>query len=147
MFIEDIQKVCRKYLRVFNTCLSPKPALIPPMELEVDLSKWQSNSNKGPPRQQNASKQEEIRKQIGKMLPNEVVQISQAEYYSQVHLTPKPVHSLSPTSNEGKTSDAVDATISLAVQIVVGWRFCVDFRALNLACKGLYLTFHKCFED
>ena len=136
--IRDIQTVCTKYLSVFNTCLSPEPALLEPMTLNVDHSKWHSFANKGPPRQQTPAKQEEIRKQIGKMLPNEVVTTSQAEYYSHVHLTPKPVHSLEVQHPLDKnTSDPTDATIPLAVQIAVGWRFCVDFRNLNLACTGL----------
>ena len=49
----------------------------------MDLSKWQVNANKGAPRVQTASKQEEIRKQIDKMSPNKVAQISQAEHYSR----------------------------------------------------------------
>ena len=97
--VAGIKAVCTKYLSVFNTVLGPEPALVKPMELDVDPRKWRINSNKGPPRQQTQSKQEEVRKQIGKMLPAEVVSTSQAEYYSQVHLTPKPTHS--PVANQG----------------------------------------------
>ena len=135
--IRDIQTVCTKYLAVFNTCLSPEPALLEPMTLNVDHSKWHSNANKGPPRQQTPVKNEEIRKQVGKMLPNEVITVSQAEYYSQVHLTPKPVHSLEVHPLDKNSSDPTDATIPLAVQIAMGWRFCVDFRNLNLASTGM----------
>ena len=139
--VKDIKRVCEKYLRVFNTCLGPEPAHLEPMTLNVDLSKWHSNTNKGPPRGTTASKVEEIQKQIGKMLPNQVIQTSQAEYYSQVHLTPKPVHTLEKEVQQLDTSSTVpkevDATIPLAVQIAIGWRFCVDFRNLNLACTGL----------
>jgi len=41
--IQDIQNVCKKYINVFNTCLSPNPANILTMELQVDLIKWQVN--------------------------------------------------------------------------------------------------------
>ena len=130
-FVAKMQAICRKYLSVFNTCLRPTPAEIPAMELKVDEAKWRVNANKGPPRTQTAAKNEEVRKQIEKMLPNGVVQESQAEYYSQVHLTPKPVHSLAPPTEQ------TDGVIPLAVHIVVGWRFCVDFRALNAASEGM----------
>ena len=137
-FIQDIQNVCMRHLKVFNTCLSPLPADIPPMKLDVDVKKWRVQANRGPPRLNTPSKQEEIRKQLDKMLPNEVVQVSQAEYYSQVHLTPKPVHSLAEVHPLDKSSsEPMDATIPLAVQIAVGWRFCVDFRNLNMACAGM----------
>ena len=57
-------------------------------------------------------------------MSNKVVQISQAEYYSQVHLTPKPVHSLGTDHalNDGQPpeyydpSEKVSAVIPLAVQ-------------------------------
>ena len=128
--VQGIKDVCNKYLSVFNTCLSPEPALLPPMELDVDLEKWRRNANKGPPRQQTQTKQDEVHKQISKMLPTKVVSTSQAEYYSQVHLTPKPVHSVTETSTS-------DLQIHSAVQIALGWRFCVDFRNLNMASTGM----------
>ena len=128
--MQGIKDVCNKYLSVFNTCLSPEPALLPPMELDVDLEKWRRNANKGPPRQQTQTKQDEVHKQISKMLPTKVVSTSQAEYYSQVHLTPKPVHSVTETSTS-------DLQIHSAVQIALGWRFCVDFRNLNMASTGM----------
>jgi hypothetical protein len=86
------------------------------MELDVDLAMWESNKNRGPPRQQTGAKQAEIKKQVDNMLSQKVVQQSHAEEYSQVHMTPKP-------------HQAVGAEIK--------WRFCCDFRRLNMASKGI----------
>ena len=107
---EEAKRLCTKYQKLFSISVSPEPADLKPMELVVDQNKWELNSNKGPARQQTDPKQKEIRVQVAKMLDLEVIQPSQAEYYSQVHLTPK---------SNGK------------------WRFCIDYRPLNLACKGM----------
>ena len=64
------------------------------------------------------------------MTPAEVVSTSQAAFYSQVHLTLKPMHSV-------VASQGVDMVIREAVQTVIGWRFCIDFRNLNLASTGM----------
>ena len=58
------------------------------------------------------------------MVPNAIVSESQAEYYSQVHLTPKPV-----IIEATKPGDSVTKG--------TGWRFCIDFRNLNLASTGM----------
>ena len=60
--------------------------------------------NRGPVRQQSTVKDEEIRKQVTEMMDAGIIEKSQATFYSQVMLTPKP-----------------NST----------WRFCVDYRALN----------------
>jgi hypothetical protein len=86
------------------------------MKLDIDVGKWETNKNRGPPRQQTQSKQAEIKKQVDNMLSQSVVQTSQAEEYSQVHMTPKP-HT--PAGAEVK------------------WRFCCDFRNLNMASRGV----------
>ena len=57
---------------------------------------------------QSTYKQEEIDRQVEKMLEAGVITTSQAPYYSQVHLVPKP---------NGK------------------WRFTIDFRNLNDCCE------------
>ena len=80
------------------------------MNLKVEEANWRVNKHKGPPRQQSAAKQVEIRTQCEHMLAHGVVQKSQAEYYSQVHLTPKP-------NNK--------------------WRFCIDYRNLNKVSEGM----------
>ena len=140
--VERITAICTKHKLMFNTKLGKNPALIPPMELEVDETLWCINANKGPPRNQTLEKQSEVQKQVLAMLKNEVISISQAEYYSQVHLTPKPTSShsdaISPdvTQNEGSINKTtVQSNFSAAVK--TGWRFCIDFRGLNACCKGL----------
>ena len=107
---EEATRLCTKYQKLFSISVSPEPADLKPMELVVDQNNWELNSNKGPARQQTDPKQKEIRVQVAKMLDLGVIRPSQAEYYSQVHLTPK---------SNGK------------------WRFCIDYRPLNLACKGM----------
>ncbi len=81
------------------------------MRLVVDESIWEDSANALPPRHHSQAKHEEVHKQVNKMLPLGVISESQAEYYSQVHLTPKP------TPGE--------------------WRFCIDYRRLNAAGKGM----------
>ena len=103
--------VCENNKPVFNTKVRPTPALVTPMRLEVDESIWRDSANQLPPRHHSQAKHAEVYKQVNKMMPLGVITESQAEYYSQVHLTPKP------TPGE--------------------WRFCIDYRRLNSASKGL----------
>ena len=111
MFVKAIEAVCLKHLPVFNTRLNVQPALIKPMELEVDLAKWEIPSNQGPPRHQTPKKQEAIRTQVTEMLKHDIISPDdKAEYYSHPHLVPKP------------QSEAL--------------RFAIDFRGLNVASKG-----------
>ena len=109
---ERCKQLCEKYDTIISTHLNPEPADLPPMELRVDEVKWRVSSNQGAARQQTGVKNTEVRRQVDKMLPLGVIKPSQAEHYSQVHLTPKP-H----TPQE--------------------WRFCIDYRWLNLACQGM----------
>ena len=102
--------LCAKYASVLSTSLNSQPALLPPMILKVDEQIWKVNSNRGAARNQTDIKQAEIKRQISHMVDIGVILASQAEYYSQVHLTPKP--------NKA-------------------WRFCIDYRALNTASQGM----------
>jgi hypothetical protein len=64
---------------------------VTPLRLDVRAAEWfQSRKNKGPPRQQSAVKDEEIRRQFTKLLELNVIQQSVAGSYSQVHLVSKP---------------------------------------------------------
>jgi hypothetical protein len=63
---------------------------MPPFELTIDKSKWETYRNRDPVRVQSQPKQVEIDKQVQEMLANGIIEKSQAIYYSQVMLTPKP---------------------------------------------------------
>jgi len=107
---EDLKKriaaLCLEYLDIFATVVAPEPAKIDPMDIIVDTIKWHTVKNKGAPRVQSVQAQREIKGQIDAMLHNRIIKKSQANYYSQVLLTPKP---------NGQ------------------WRFCIDYRNLNEA--------------
>jgi hypothetical protein len=106
---ERLEKLIDKYNDIFSEQPRPTPATLEPMEFEVDYTAWQKPKNRLPPRIQTRAKEYEIERQINKMIANNIIKPSQAAYYSQVHLTPKP---------NGK------------------WRFCLDYRPLN-GCSDL----------
>ena len=103
-----IRKLCKKYKHIFSDKLDTKPASIPPFDLIVDKQKWEIYRNRGPVRVQSTVKQIEIHKQVQEMLKAGIIEKSDAAYYSQVMLTPKP-----------------DGT----------FRFCADYRAMNDATQ------------
>jgi hypothetical protein len=111
VFQAKIRAVCEKYRNVFSMQLSNKTADLPLMPLHVDGDKWRNlRSNKMPHRPLSAVKQEAVRQIIEKMLASEVIQPSQAEAWSQIHMTEK---------KGGGNS----------------WRLNVDLRDLN-SCTG-----------
>lgn len=99
-----LRELISEFDDVFCETVKPEPARIPPMEIEIDPTKWQRNCNRGPPRPVSLAKEEEIKKQTDNMLNLNVIEFSTSTEYSQVLLTPKP---------GGK------------------WRFCIDFRRAN----------------
>jgi hypothetical protein len=105
-----IRALIKEYSDIFSNEVKASAADLPPMELEVDKRQWECNKNHLAPRLQTSVKQAEIRRQVKKMLDLKVIKESQAVYYSQTHLQPKP---------NGK------------------WRFCIDYRRLNDVCKAM----------
>jgi hypothetical protein len=103
-----LRKLVRQYADIFSETVRAEPADLPPMELVVDQTKWDDVRNRGPPRVQTKDKEAEIRKQVQKLLAANVIEVSTAAQYSQVHLVPKP-------NNE--------------------WRFCIDYVRLNAASQ------------
>ena len=74
-------------------------------------------ANKQPCRPQTIHKQDEARKQTTEFRELNICETSTAEFYSQIHLTPKPHQ---------------DPTLPMAL---VKWRFCIDYRRLNEATE------------
>ena len=107
---QNIRNLCKKYSHCFSQSVREQPAKVAPLHLDVDLDLWEMPRNAGPPRQQSDLKQEEIKRQIDKLLTLGVIRPSQAPYYSHPHLAKKPDGS---------------------------WRFCIDYRQLNYASKSL----------
>ena len=96
---------------VFRTELTDKPANIAPYKLNLkEMNDWnENNTNRSPPRWQILSKKYEVERFINKAIANKLIRPSDAAAWSQILLTPKPNGS---------------------------WRFCIDFRQLNLNCKS-----------
>lgn len=82
------------------------------MKLKVNESAWKIPKHAGPDRPQTTVKQKEIVIQVGDLTDAGIIQPSTAAHYSQVHLTPKP-----------HQPDR--------------WRFCIDFRWLNLVTETI----------
>ncbi len=100
-----IQRLLEKYRECFRRTVAKTPADVPPMELDVDVEKWEtSRQSKAPLRQKSGRKDVETRRQCLGMLELDVIEPRVASSWSQVHLAPKP---------EG------------------AWRFTLDFRFLN----------------
>ena len=102
------RELCEEYVDIFSRELKDQPAKIPAMTIEVDKDKWEVRDNRRPTRIQSLAKSEETRQQVNKMLAARIIQPTEAAYYSQVLLVKKPN---------------------------VTWRFCVDYRRLNMATK------------
>ncbi|MBX9692121.1 MAG: hypothetical protein K2Z81_07040, partial [Cyanobacteria bacterium] len=96
---------------IFSRVVGETPASITPMPLLLDKQKWQEQLKQlqAPPRRQSPMKNAEILRQINQMLALGVIKPSQAPYRSQVLLAKKA---------NGK------------------WRFCIDYRILNLCIEA-----------
>jgi hypothetical protein len=106
---QRIRDLCLEFQEIFSMKVKPFPADIPPFQIQCDITAWNTNKNKLPPRVQTSSKQKETIRQINEMLTLNVIRTSTATSYSQVLLVPKP-------NNK--------------------WRFCVDYRNLNKCCTA-----------
>jgi len=109
-FKKRLRGLLDAYEEVFRTTLNKEPAKVPVFELKVDTAKWLANAAGKAPRQMSKSKMNETQRQIESMLSLELIRESKAAAVSHVMLAPKP---------EGK------------------WRFCVDYRTLNLFSETL----------
>ena len=104
----DIISLLHEYRDIFSETLNQEPALVPPLELTVDISMWEQPKHHTPPRPQTPANQVEVKRQLDLLLSQNIIQPSQASFYSQVHLAEKP-----PKGSGQK-------------------RFCIDYILLNL---------------
>ncbi len=111
---KHIRTLCIEYKDIFSEYVRAEPARIPPMDIQVDESKWFINKNRLPPRPQTEARQRAIQKHVGLYKELYVIEESNASAHSQVHLVPKP-------SKPGADPE---------------WRFCLDFIRLNEATIG-----------
>jgi transposase InsO family protein len=100
-----IVSLCEEFRDLFCDVLPEQPAKVKPFDIIVNEEQWQVPSNRTPPRRMSPQKQDEVQKQIAELLRLGIIEKSNATYYSQVLLIPKPG--------------------------VNQWRLCVDYRALN----------------
>jgi hypothetical protein len=126
-FVKAVTELCTEYIDIFSTVVSEEPARVPPMELEVDTTLWERNANKGPPRKQTPDKHEAIVRETDKLVQHKIIAPSQAEYYSQVNMVPKPVY----------THRSEELNVPDKVVKAKGWRTTIDYRNLNIASKGM----------
>jgi Reverse transcriptase (RNA-dependent DNA polymerase) len=96
--------LCNEFRDILSNQLPASPANIPPFDLTVDDTKWKVSRNRTPPRPQSAANQADIARQIALLEKQGIIEKSNAAYYSQVLMVPKP--------NGTK-------------------RMCIDFRNLN----------------
>lgn len=109
-FKTRIRKITDAYEEVFRSTLTPEPAKVQTFELKVDVEQWLKSAAGKAPRQMSREKMQEVERQIGSMLSLNLIRESTAPAVSHVMLAPKP---------NGK------------------WRFCVDYRTLNVLSESL----------
>jgi hypothetical protein len=85
----ELTRLVNEYKDIFSRTLTATPAQVPPLEIQVDTTRWHSSASHLPPRLQGVVKGEEIRIQTTQMLGLNLIQPSQEAHYSQVHLVRK----------------------------------------------------------
>ena len=107
-FQKQARSLCEELKCRFNTEIGKEPAKITPMEIELTAD-WETKENCLNPRLQSQLKDKEISAQVQKMLGKQILSDrSRATAHSQVMLTVK---------TDGS------------------WRFCIDYRRLNVITK------------
>ena len=105
-----LNKLLQQNITVFSLEVKITPAILPPLDLQVEMQQWDKNENSLPPRVLSANKQLAVHEMVYKLLRLKVIRASQAHRYSQVTLVPK-----------------TDSS----------WRMCIDYRRLNRITNGL----------
>jgi len=109
--VRAIKTMLIQHEETFREEVNTQPAQIPPFQLEVDEKEWGAKfANRQAPRVQSPAKASDLDDFIVEAKRLGLIEDSQAEAWSQVHMTKKP---------NGK------------------WRFCIDYRNRNQATKGM----------
>ena len=89
-FQRQIRALCEEFRDVFSNDLPDTAAKLEPFDLIVNKDKWQTNANRMPPRMQSIQKNDEIQRQIYKLIASGILKKSVAPFYSQIILIEKP---------------------------------------------------------
>jgi len=100
-----IRELCQEYSEIFSSKVRETPALVEPMTLEVDGTRWNIPAARRAPRPQSAEKTAALKEMVDNLIRLKVIRVSSAVHASQVLLVAK----------KGTTK----------------LRFCIDYRELN----------------
>ena len=85
----ELKELLQRYIGLLQAEVSKKPAVVPPMMLNVDEKRWTlPKHNKGRCRPQSQQKNAEIDRQVNLMIQMGVIRECRRERYSQVQLVP-----------------------------------------------------------
>ena len=104
----SLRALCTEFADIFSDDLPALPADLPPFEIIVDKTIWETPGNRTPVRPQSTLKMTHIQKHIDSMMKSGIIEKTETPYYSHPVIVQK-------------TADT--------------FRFCVDYRGLNLATE------------
>ena len=104
----QLRALCTEFADIFSDDLPAQPADLVPFEIHVDPTKWECPGNRTAVRPQSALKMTHIQKHIDSMLKSGIIERAETPYYSHPVIVQKTVDT---------------------------FRFCVDYRGLNLATE------------
>ena len=129
---EAIEKLIEEFKDVFAVEVRPEPALVAPIELNVDIERWKRIGPKGAPRPISIEKQEATAELVTDMERLNVIRKSQATPYSQLHLVSKPPTD-KPVVLPASGSDSVGETVVPKKK----YRPTVDYKIFNTCCDSM----------
>ena len=103
-----LRALCTEFADIFSDDLPAEPADLIPFEIVVDPAKWECPGNRTAVRPQSTLKMTHIQKHIDSMLESGIIERAETPYYSHPVIVQKTVDT---------------------------FRFCVDYRGLNVATE------------
>jgi hypothetical protein len=108
-FQSKINKLIDEFKDIFQNELSSEPARVTPMQIKVNLEKWQQAKNRTRTRVMTSEREEELKRQVRQLVSFGALTSVHCTYYSHALLVKKPTGA---------------------------FRFCIDFRNLNDATES-----------